>query len=151
MAQKPIFVLNGPSLNLLGQREPEIYGRATLADVETLARQRASALHLDIEFRQTNHEGLMIDWIHEGRAAASGIIINAGAWTHTSIAIMDALKASERPIVEVHLSNPYAREEFRQKSYVSLVAEAVICGLGPQGYVVAVDAMSHLLAKSQHS
>lgn len=146
MAQKPIFVLNGPTLNLLGQREPHIYGHSTLADIERLTRARAAALGLAVEFRQTNLEGQMIDWILEGRQAASGIVLNAAAWTHTSIAIMDALKAAERPLIEVHLSNPHAREDFRRHSYVSLVANGVICGLGPKGYELAIEAMAHLLA-----
>lgn len=145
MAQKPIFVLNGPTLNLLGQREPHIYGSATLADIERMTRERATSLGLTIDFRQTNHEGQMIDWIIEGRLAASGFVINGGAWTHTSIALMDALRAAERPVVEVHLSNPYAREDFRQKSYVSLVAKGVICGLGPHGYILAVEALGQIL------
>jgi 3-dehydroquinate dehydratase-2 len=145
MAQKPIFVLNGPTLNLLGQREPHIYGPATLADIERMTRERATSLGLTIDFRQTNHEGQMIDWIIEGRLAASGFVVNGGAWTHTSIALMDALRAAERPVVEVHLSNPYAREDFRQKSYVSLVAKGVICGLGPHGYILAVEALGQIL------
>lgn len=145
MVHQPIYVLNGPTLNLLGVREPHIYGRETLADIERLTQDRARALGLSAQFRQTNHEGQMIDWILEARTAASGIILNAGAWTHTSIAIMDALKASERPVVEVHLSNPYAREPFRHQSYVSLVARGVICGFGAYGYVLATEAMSRLL------
>jgi 3-dehydroquinate dehydratase-2 len=145
MALKPLFVLNGPTLNLLGQREPHIYGTATLGDIERLTRERAGLHGLSVEFRQTNHEGQMIDWILEGRDAAAGYILNAGAWTHTSIAIMDALRASEKPAIEVHLSNPYAREEFRRTSYVSYAAKGVVCGLGPQGYVLAVDAMAHML------
>lgn len=139
---KPVYVLNGPTLNLLGVREPHIYGTATLADIETMAQVRAKALGLALAFRQTNHEGQMIDWVLEARTAAAGLIVNAGAWTHTSIALMDALKAAELPILEVHLSNPYAREPFRRQSYVSLVATGVICGLGPQGYVLAVEAMA---------
>jgi 3-dehydroquinate dehydratase-2 len=149
MAHKPIFVLNGPTLNLLGQREPHIYGSATLADIERLTKDRAAKAGLTVDFRQTNHEGQMIDWILEGRSAASGIVINGGAWTHTSIAIMDALRAAERPVVEVHLSNPYAREEFRQKSYVSLVAKGVICGLGPAGYGYAIDALANILSATK--
>lgn len=147
MAQKPIFVLNGPALNLLGQREPHIYGADTLGDIERKTKARAAALGLTVEFRQTNHEGQMIDWVLEGRNAASAFVVNGGAWTHTSIALMDALRAAERPVVEVHLSNPYAREEFRQKSYVSLVAKGVICGLGPLGYELAIEALAQILAK----
>jgi 3-dehydroquinate dehydratase II len=146
MATKPVYVLNGPTLGLLGQREPHIYGRATLADIERMTRERAAMLGLAIDFRQTNHEGQFIDWIIEGRAAASAFVVNGGAWTHTSVAIMDALKSAERPVVEVHLSNPYTRETFRHKSFVSLVANGVICGLGPQGYTLAVEAVAGLLA-----
>jgi 3-dehydroquinate dehydratase-2 len=148
MAQKPIYVLNGPSLNLLGQREPHIYGHASLADVERLTRDRASRHGLQIVFRQTNHEGQMIDWILEGRDAASGFVVNAAGWTHTSVAILDALRAAERPVIEVHLSNPYAREEFRRSSYVSLVAKGVICGLGPTGYALAIEALAAHLTQA---
>jgi 3-dehydroquinate dehydratase-2 len=144
MAQKPLYVLNGPTLNVLGVREPSIYGRDTLADIERMTKDRAQDLGFSVEFRQTNHEGQMIDWILEARNAASGIAINGGAWTHTSIAIMDALKASELPVVEVHLSNPFAREAFRSHSYVSLVARGVICGFGAFGYVMAIEALSRL-------
>lgn len=146
MVHKPVFVLNGPTLNLLGVREPHIYGRETLADIERMTQERARSLGLETKFQQTNHEGQMIDWILEARTAASGIIINGGAWSHTSIAILDALKASERPIVEVHLSNPYAREAFRHQSYVSQVARGVICGFGAYGYVMAAEAMARLIA-----
>jgi 3-dehydroquinate dehydratase II len=143
---KSVLVLNGPTLNLLGVREPHIYGTATLADIESMARARAQGLGLTLDFRQTNHEGVMIDWILGARGTAAGLIVNGGAWTHTSIALFDALKASELPVIEVHLSNPYAREEFRRHSFVSLAARGVICGLGPQGYVLAVEAMANLLA-----
>jgi 3-dehydroquinate dehydratase-2 len=143
---KPILVLNGPTLSLLGVREPHIYGATTLAEIERMTAERAKALGLSIDFRQTNHEGVMIDWILAARGAAAGLIVNGGAWTHTSVALLDALKASELPVIEVHLSNPYAREDFRRHSYVSLAAKGVICGLGPQGYVLAVEAMSGLLS-----
>jgi 3-dehydroquinate dehydratase II len=142
-----VYVLNGPNLNLLGAREPAIYGRETLADVEAACREAAAGLDLGIEFRQSNHEGVLIDSIHEARGKAAGIVINPGGLTHTSIALMDALSASELPIVEVHLSNIHRRESFRHLSYVSRVATGVICGLGPHGYVLAVEAMARLIAK----
>ena len=140
-----VFILNGPNLNLLGKREPEIYGRQTLADIETDCRDQAVALGLVIDFRQSNHEGVVIDSIHEAREQAAGIIINPGALTHTSIAIHDALKAFAGPIVEVHLSNIHQREAFRHLSYVSLVAKAVIAGCGAHGYVLALEAMARWL------
>jgi 3-dehydroquinate dehydratase-2 len=143
---KPVFVLNGPNLNLLGVREPEIYGRDTLDDVKTRAEARAAALGLTIAFRQTNHEGELIGWIQEARGAASGIILNAGSLTHTSIGILDALTAAELPVIEVHLSNIFRREGFRQHSYVSLGAKGVICGLGVVGYELALEAMAKLVA-----
>lgn len=143
---KPVFVLNGPNLNLLGTREPEIYGRDTLDDVRKRAEARAAQLGLTISFRQSNHEGELIGWIQEARASASGIILNAGAFTHTSVGILDALSASELPVIEVHLSNIFRRESFRHHSYVSLAAKGVICGLGVQGYELALDAMAKLVA-----
>ncbi len=149
MVQKPIFVLNGPTLNLLGAREPHIYGRETLADIERMTKDKGRELGYAVDFRQTNHEGQMIDWILEARDAASGLVLNGGAWTHTSIAILDAIRACERPLVEVHLSNPYAREAFRHKSYVSLAARGVICGFGAHGYVLAIEALSRLAGASQ--
>lgn len=142
---KPVFVLNGPNLNLLGVREPEIYGRDTLEDVRRRAEVRAAALGLTVSFRQTNHEGELIGWIQEARSAASGIILNAGSLTHTSIGILDALTAAELPVIEVHLSNIFRRESFRHHSYVSLAAKGVICGLGVQGYELALDAMAKLV------
>lgn len=141
----PIYVLNGPTLNLLGTREPEIYGRTTLPQIGKMAAARAKTLGLSIVFRQSNHEGELIDWIQEARLKASGVILNGAAYTHTSIAIYDALKALGKPIIEVHLSNPHAREPFRHRSYVSKVANGVICGLGAQGYLAAVDAMASLI------
>lgn len=143
---KPIYILNGPNLNLLGSREPEIYGRATLADAEALAAERAKALGATLVFRQSNHEGVLIDWIQEARGAASALILNAGAYSHTSIAIHDAVRAFPGPIVELHVSNPHAREEFRRHSYVSLAATALICGVGVTGYALAVEAAHRLLA-----
>ncbi|MEK0081590.1 type II 3-dehydroquinate dehydratase [Benzoatithermus flavus] len=141
-----VFVLNGPNLNLLGKREPHIYGAETLADIEVACRRHAAGLGLALDFRQSNHEGVLIDWIHEAREKAGGIVVNPGAYTHTSIAIHDALKAFSGPIVEVHLSNIHQREPFRHTSYVSLVAKGVIAGLGSHGYVLALEAMARLLA-----
>jgi 3-dehydroquinate dehydratase-2 len=143
----PIYVLNGPSLNLLGLREPEIYGRATLADLERLSSDRAKTHGLEVVFRQTNHEGVLIDWVQEARDKASGVILNAAAFTHTSVALYDALRVLGKPIIEVHLSNPHAREAFRHHSYVSLAAQGVICGFKEAGYVMAVDAMAKLVGK----
>lgn len=142
---KPVFVLNGPNLNLLGSREPEIYGRDTLDDVRKKTEARAKAAGLTIDFRQSNHEGELIDWIQEARTKASGIILNAGAFSHTSIGILDALSAAELPVIEVHLSNIFRRESFRQHSYVSTAAKGVICGLGVHGYELAVEAMAKLV------
>lgn len=142
---KPVFVLNGPNLNLLGVREPEIYGRDTLDDVRRRAEARAAALGLAVDFRQSNHEGELIGWIQEARERASGILLNAGSLTHTSIGILDALQASELPVIEVHLSNIFRRESFRHHSYVSLAAKGVICGLGVQGYELALEAMAKLI------
>ena len=141
MAAK-IFILNGPNLNLLGVRQPEIYGSETLADIEALCADRAAALGLEIDFRQSNIEGELVGWIQEARDGAAGIIINAAAYTHTSIAILDALKAVDVPVIEVHLSNVFAREDFRHHSYVSLAATGVICGLGSAGYLLALEALA---------
>jgi 3-dehydroquinate dehydratase-2 len=143
---KPLFVLNGPNLNLLGSREPEVYGHTTLADIEAQTRARAGQAGLAVEFRQSNHEGVLVDWIQEARTAASGIILNAGAFTHTSVALHDALKAVDVPVIEVHISNPYRREPFRHTSYISSVATGVICGLGAQGYALAVEALATLIS-----
>jgi 3-dehydroquinate dehydratase-2 len=142
---KPIYVLNGPNLNLLGTREPKIYGNTTLADIEESCRKEALALGLTIVFRQTNHEGELVDWVQEARQSASGLILNAGAYTHTSVALHDALKSFNQPAVEVHISNPYRREPFRHTSYVSPAVTGVVCGLGAQGYVLALVALSRLL------
>lgn len=138
---KPIYVLNGPNLNLLGTREPEIYGKTTLADIKRMVADRAVTLGLETDFRQTNSEGELVNWIQEAREAASGLILNAAAYSHTSIAIFDALSALEIPIMEVHLSNIFKREEFRHHSYVSPVAQGVICGLGAHGYELALEAI----------
>ena len=142
---KPVYVLNGPNLNMLGLREPAIYGHETLADVEARVRQRAEALSLGVEFRQTNYEGELVTWIQEARDKACGILLNAGALTHTSVAVLDALNAAEVPAIEVHLSNVFRREPFRHHSYVSLGAVGVICGFGPASYLLALDALATLL------
>jgi 3-dehydroquinate dehydratase-2 len=143
---KPIFVLNGPNLNLLGVREPAIYGSETLADVGRRTQARAQALGLTVDFRQSNHEGELVDWIQEARESASGVILNAGALTHTSVAILDALNAAEKPVIELHLSNVFRREAFRHHSYVSAAAQGVICGFGAKGYELAIEAMANILA-----
>ncbi len=143
---KPVFVLNGPNLNMLGVREPEIYGRETLDDVRKRSEARARVLGLTIDFRQSNVEGELIGWIQEARGKASGIVLNAGSLTHTSIGLLDALSAAELPVIEVHLSNIFRRESFRQHSYVSLAAKGVICGLGSKGYELALEAMADLIA-----
>jgi 3-dehydroquinate dehydratase-2 len=140
---KTLYILNGPNLNLLGTREPDVYGRATLADVEKLCRNEARTHGLEVEFRQSNHEGDLVDWLHEARAKqALGVVINPGAFTHTSIAILDAVIASELPVVEVHISNIHAREEFRRHSHISKVAKAVICGFGIDGYRLAISGLA---------
>jgi 3-dehydroquinate dehydratase II len=143
----PLLVLNGPNLNLLGTREPEIYGTETLADIENRAKTRAEDHGLECVFLQTQREGELVEWIHDSIGACGAIIINAAAYSHTSIAIMDALKAVDVPVVEVHLSNIFRRESFRHHSYVSTVADAVICGMGAEGYELAVDAAVMLIAK----
>jgi 3-dehydroquinate dehydratase-2 len=143
---KTVFVLNGPYLNLLGTREPELYGRATLADVEKLCRATAQGFGLVVEFRQSNHEGEIVDWIHEARAkAAAGLIINPAGYTTTSVAILDALHTMEAPVIEVHITNIHARESFRRDSYVSRVARGVICGLGIEGYALAMTGLAALI------
>lgn len=145
---KPLYILNGPNLNLLGEREPEIYGRASLADAEKLAEERAKALGRQIVFRQSNHEGALVDWIQEASGSASAIILNAGALTHTSIALHDALKAFTGPIIELHVSNPAAREDFRRVSFVARAATGTICGFGVEGYALAVEAAHTLLSRA---
>ena len=142
---KPVYVLNGPNLNMLGLREPSIYGRDTLADVEARVREHAKSASLNIEFRQTNFEGELVTWIQEARDKACGILLNAGALTHTSVAVLDALNAAELPVVEVHLSNVFRREAFRHHSYVSLAATGVICGFGPASYTLALEALASVL------
>jgi 3-dehydroquinate dehydratase II len=141
-----VLILNGPNLNLLGYREPEVYGHDTLADVEALCRSHADSLGLAADCRQSNHEGQLIDWVHEARTAFAGIVINPGAYSHTSIALLDAVKAVQKPVIEVHLSNIHQRESFRHHSYISQAAKGVICGLGIQGYVAALDAMARWLS-----
>jgi len=145
VAGAAILVLNGPNLNLLGVREPKTYGSETLADIEEACLERAAGLDLALDFRQSNHEGQLVDWIQEARESADAIIINAGAYTHTSIAILDALRACELPIIEVHLSNIFAREAYRHQSYISSVARGVICGFGAQSYILALDAIAYVL------
>lgn len=142
---RAVYVLNGPNLNMLGLRQPEIYGRETLADVEALCRKAGDRLGLKIDFRQSNIEGELVGWIHEARTKAVGIVINAGAYTHTSVALLDALNAAEKPVVEVHLSNVYRRESFRHHSYISQAAKGVICGFGPKGYVLALEALAEIV------
>lgn len=139
-----IFVLNGPNLNLLGTREPRIYGGQTLADIGEMLEQRAKALKLKLDIRQSNHEGVLVDWLQEALAKASAVIINAGGYAHTSIAIRDAIAALPIPVIEVHLSNIYAREHFRRQSMIAQVAKGSIAGFGPLGYVLALDAAAHL-------
>jgi 3-dehydroquinate dehydratase-2 len=138
MPSKTVFILNGPNLNLLGTREPEIYGSETLDGLKCRCERKAAELGIKVDFRQTNSEGQFVDWIHEARTAASGLIVNAAAYSHTSVAILDALLGSPIPCVEVHLSNIYKREEFRHHSYVSEAASGVICGFGPKGYELAL-------------
>jgi 3-dehydroquinate dehydratase-2 len=144
---KTVYILNGPNLNLLGLRQPEIYGRETLDDVAEACAALAEDLGLTIRFLQSNHEGQLVDWIHEAREKASGIIINPAAYTHTSVAILDALNAFEGPVLEVHISNVHKRESFRHHSYVSLRAEGVIAGCGTEGYQLALRRMRTLTAK----
>jgi 3-dehydroquinate dehydratase-2 len=143
---KTVYVLNGPNLNLLGTREPEIYGRATLKDVEALCREAGQRHGLEIEFRQSNHEGVLVDWMHEARAkGAAGIVINPAGYTTTSIALLDAIKAVAIPTIEIHISNIHQREEFRHRSYISKAARGVICGFGMHGYALAIDGLAALL------
>ncbi len=148
---KPVLVLNGPNLNMLGQREPAVYGRDTLDDISARTAARAKAQGLTIEFRQSNSEAELIGWIQAARTTAAGLIVNAGALTHTSIGLLDALQAAELPVIEVHLSNIFRREEFRHHSFISRAADGVICGLGAHGYELAIDAMRGLLDKRTSS
>ena len=140
-----LYVLNGPNLNLLGSRETSVYGATTLADIEKLCGTAAKKHGLDLVFKQSNHEGELVDWLHEAKAKAVGVVINPGAYTHTSVALHDAIRAIGLPVVEVHLSNIFAREEFRHHSYVSPVARGVLCGFGPDGYGLAIDGLAAAL------
>ncbi len=144
---RTILILNGPNLNMLGVREPHIYGHQTLDDIKAMCVERAGDYAMNIDFRQSNHEGELVTWIQDERLSISGLIINAGAYTHTSLAIHDALKLLDVPIIEVHLSDPEAREEFRHFSYISPVAAKIIKGKGAQGYVEALEALSTLMKK----
>ena len=146
---KPIFVLNGPNLNMLGQRETDVYGRETLDELKRRVEAAAGPLNLTIDFRQTNSEGELVGWVQEARSAASGIILNAAAYTHTSVALLDAVRAAELPTIEVHLSNVFQRENFRHHSYISQAAIGVICGFGATGYVLALQALAERLDQSR--
>ncbi len=140
-----VYVLNGPNLNLLGSREPEIYGTTTLDDIGALLAERAAALGLTIEMRQSNHEGHLVDWLHEAQAeGAKAVLLNAGAFTHTSVALHDAIKSVTTPVIEVHLSNPLAREDFRHQSWVGMAAKGTIAGFGAAGYLLALEAAARL-------
>jgi len=152
MTPPPIIsILNGPNLNMLGARQPEVYGRETLADIETLCRTHGATLGLEVEFRQSNAEGDLVTWIQNCRGRAAGIVINAGAYTHTSVAILDALLAAEVPAIEVHLSNIHQRDSFRHHSYVAKAAKGMICGLGSHGYTLALDALARLIKGIQEA
>ena len=140
-----ILILNGPNLNLLGTREPAVYGKESLADIQSLCTKKAVELGLEADFRQSNHEGELVEWVHEAGRDFAGVILNAGAYSHTSVAILDALLALKIPVIEVHLSNIYKREEFRHHSFVSAAAQGVICGLGSQGYTLALQAIKNYL------
>ncbi|MBI4723740.1 MAG: type II 3-dehydroquinate dehydratase [Rhodomicrobium sp.] len=148
---KPIFVLNGPNLNLIGEREPEVYGFETLAVIEESLRKQAAAAGFEVVFRQTNHEGVLIDWVQEARHSASALILNAGAYTHTSVAVLDALRALSLPVIEVHLSNIFKRDPFRHHSFISTAATGVICGFGAQSYRLALSAIIEILNLSAPS
>ena len=142
---KPIYILNGPNLNMLGTREPQTYGRETLKDIEALCAARAKALGLAIDFRQSNIEGELVGWIQEARIKAAGIAINAGAYTHTSVALHDALKAAEVPAVELHLSNVHKREPFRHTSLIAPAVNGIIAGFGSNSYELAIEALAHII------
>jgi 3-dehydroquinate dehydratase-2 len=142
---KTALVLNGPNLNLLGTREPEVYGSQTLADIGRLLEQRGAALGFTVESRQSNHEGALVDWLHEAQATGChAVLLNAGAFTHTSIALLDAIRAIKVPVIEVHLSNPHTREEYRHKSYVGMAAKGTVCGFGANSYLLALEAAAQL-------
>lgn len=150
-ASDQVLVLNGPNLNMLGSREPEIYGRQTLSEIEAACRERAAELGFSLDFRQSNDEGEIVGWIQQAGGAALGIVINPAAYTHTSIAIMDALLQCACPIIEVHLSNIFQRESFRHHSYVSPAARGMICGFGSHGYLLALEAMARLVREGEQS
>ncbi len=140
-----ILILNGPNLNLLGTRQPEVYGTATLKDIEATCADKAAAMGVALSFAQSNHEGVLVDALHDAKGKHNGVILNAGAYTHTSIALRDAISATELPVIELHLSNIHAREEFRHHSHIAAVAIGQICGFGAQGYPLAMDALiTHL-------
>ncbi|EMS97831.1 3-dehydroquinate dehydratase [Agrobacterium tumefaciens str. Cherry 2E-2-2] len=141
-----IIVINGPNLNMLGKREPGIYGGKTLKDIENDCLQAGADLGFAVEFRQSNHEGVLVDWLQEAGERAAGIVINPGAYSHTSIALHDAIRAISTPVVEVHISNIHAREEFRHKSMVSPAAKGMVCGFGPYGYIMALHALKNITA-----
>ncbi|MET9508730.1 type II 3-dehydroquinate dehydratase [Streptomyces flavidovirens] len=143
-----VLVLNGPNLNLLGLREPELYGSTTLADVESLCRDVAARHGLDVDFRQSNHEGELIDAVQEARTGAAAVVVNAAGYTHTSVALRDALATVDAPVVEVHITNIHQREPYRHRSYVAEVADAMICGAGVHGYALALTHVAHLLEKN---
>ncbi len=140
-----ILVLNGPNLNILGAREPDVYGDETMAEIEAACAKRASALGLEVEFRQSNSEGELVDWIQGARNGYAGLIVNAGAYTHTSVALLDALLACDVPVIEVHLSNIFQRDDFRHHSYVSKAARGLVCGFGGFGYEMALEAAARML------
>lgn len=146
---KPVLILNGPNLNLLGVRQPEVYGSQTLDDIGEMCRAHARRIDIDIDFRQSNHEGVLVDWIHEAHGTTSAIVINAGAYTHTSIALMDALNSVEVPAIELHLSNIHRREPYRHLSYIAKAAVGSICGFGAHGYILALEAAAEIAAESK--
>ena len=146
MEKSEILILNGPNLNMLGIREPHIYGSESLEDIESMSKDQARLHGLAVDFRQSNFEGELVTIIQQARDNSSGIILNPAGYTHTSVAILDALKLTDLPVIELHLSNPHKREEFRHKSFVSEVATGIICGFGPFGYILAIDALARLIA-----
>lgn len=148
---RPIYVLNGPNLNLLGTREPHIYGHATLADIERACAAKANALGLSVVFRQSNVEGELVNWLQEARDKASAVVLNAGAYTHTSVALHDAIKAIGVPVIETHLSNPATREEFRHVSLVGQAAKGVIAGFGATSYLLAIEAAASLVNEGRNA
>jgi len=152
LAKSPkILILNGPNLNMLGVRETAIYGSDSLADIERACGRRAKALGISLDFRQTNHEGELVTWVQQARTAAAGIIINPGAYGHTSIALLDALRMTDKPVIELHLSNIHRRESFRHHTYTSQAATGIICGFGAHGYVLALEAMAELISRKDRA